>query len=87
MKSIVYRVKKILCRSHEKAQGLEHVVDNVHRSRAYKHVKIQVVFTLRFLSSVQYMCLENHKKTAINLFNQLYPAGIGPTCVDGSEHS
>ena len=55
MKSIVYRVKKIICWSHEKAQGLEHVVDNVHRSRAYKHVEIQVVFTYRFLSSVRYM--------------------------------
>ena len=67
MKSIVYRVKKILCWSHEKAQGLEHVVDNVHRSRAYKHVKIQVVFTHRFLSSLQDMSGES-QKTAINLF-------------------
>ena len=33
-------------------------------------------------------CLESHKNTQKSILNnQLYPTGIGPTCIDGSEHS
>ena len=49
-----------------KGQRLEHhVVDNVHKSRTSKHVKIQLVLTQSLLSSIEFLSGEIQKHPKI----------------------